>query len=84
MLKPEESIQVLKGDFTNIKLLNTESHSDIFAQAFEMSIKALEMRCRKLIKKNMCPYCGKLMSIHTNFCPDCGQALDWKGGEQHE
>lgn len=37
-----EAIEILKGDFSKVTLSENESHSDVFTEAFNMAIKALE------------------------------------------
>lgn len=78
MISNEEAIEVLKGDFTNIKLAENESYSDVFAKAMNMAKDALEFRSRKPVVMHGCPHCGKTLSIKHNFCPDCGQSLLWE------
>lgn len=29
----------------------------------------------------VCPKCGRVVSIHSKYCPDCATLLDWSDGE---
>lgn len=45
-MNAEKAVEVLRGNFLNIKLSENETHSDVFAQAFDMAIKAIETEAR--------------------------------------
>lgn len=87
----EEAIRVLKGDFAEVELKEGESHSDVFASAFNMAIMTLEKQTPKkpIWRWNgnetviECPNCGKYPFDLSEyewariFCGHCGQRIDW-------
>lgn len=88
----KEAVEILKGNFINVQLLENESHADKFAEAFNMAIEALEKQVPKKPK-----HIGKIdedgnaevecdcfasqdvaiKTIKRVYCWRCGRLLDW-------
>ena len=41
MITKEQAIEILKGDFSKVVLSENESHSELFTEAFNMAVEAL-------------------------------------------
>jgi hypothetical protein len=62
MITKEQAIEILKGDFSKVILGENESHSELFAEAFNMAIEALK---------------GKDTNVHSKWIP-CSERLPEK------
>ena len=80
-------IDILRGDFSNVVLEENQTQSDLFSEAFQKAIEALEKQTPKkpiwdsCNGEYHCSSCDVIMDVEyynkLNFCGDCGQAIDW-------
>lgn len=74
------ALKVLKGDFTEVTLPDGKSHSDIFSEAFNMAIAALQepeiVHCKdcKLRKTEECA---------MQYECDCGEQHSWENDNDY-
>lgn len=76
----KEAIKILDGDFTGVTLKENESHSDLFAEAFNMAKEALDKQIPKKLQKRLCVTATRNVLVPFdimigNKCPCCGCTL---------
>lgn len=72
-----EAVNILSGDFSDITLKQSESHSDMFAEAFKMATEALKKQIPKRPYFEGDGYDPEGEIIYDTWrCPSCGEAYE--------
>lgn len=71
----QEAIEILKGDFSKIALGENESHSELFAKAFDMAVESLNGQDAN-VPSNWIPCSERLPDEYGNYLVTSDEDVD--------